>query len=141
MTTVFHPWSDGRFVEMQSNHRRKKLRRTNEGSNFLKSSFSNRDNVRAPIQFIRESQHQHLKRLFFFKKRSVIFHVKRASVIRPVKRNQLSFSSIEMKKPLPSPVHSISQIRVMFRSQFLMLLQIRCMITLRVESSISIDKF
>ena len=30
--------------------------RTNQGSNFLGGSFSNRDNVRAPIQFNRESQ-------------------------------------------------------------------------------------
>ena len=29
-------------------------------------------------------------------------------VIRPVKRNQLSFSSIEIDKPLPAPVHSVS---------------------------------
>ena len=29
----------------------KKLHRTNEGSNFLGNSFSNRGNVRAPIQF------------------------------------------------------------------------------------------
>ena len=54
MTIIFHAWSDGRLVEVQSNHKRKKLHRTNEGSNFLKGSFSNRDNVRAPIQFKRE---------------------------------------------------------------------------------------
>ena len=36
---------------------RKKLHRTSEGSKFLGGSFSNRDNVRAPIQFRRESQH------------------------------------------------------------------------------------
>ena len=40
---------------------RKKLR-TNQGFNFLGSSFSNRDNVRAPIQFRRENQAQNLKR-------------------------------------------------------------------------------
>ena len=32
------------------------LHRTNQGSNFLGGSFSNRDNVRAPIQFRREHQ-------------------------------------------------------------------------------------
>ena len=42
VTTVFHWWSHGRFVEMQINHRRKKLHRTNQGSNFLKDSFSNK---------------------------------------------------------------------------------------------------
>ena len=46
----------GRFLEIHSNLRRKKLHRTNQGSNFLGGSFSNRDNVRAPIQFRRESQ-------------------------------------------------------------------------------------
>ena len=52
----------GRFIEMQSNLRRKKLHRTNQGSNFLGGSFSNRDNARAPIQFRRERQPQYLKR-------------------------------------------------------------------------------
>ena len=56
MATVFHAWSYGKFIEIQSNLRRKKLHRTNEGSNFLRYSFSNRDNVRALIQFTRESQ-------------------------------------------------------------------------------------
>ena len=59
---IFHTWAYGRFIEIEGNLRRKKLHRTNKGSNFLGGSFSNRDNVRAPIQFRRESQPQHLKR-------------------------------------------------------------------------------
>ena len=55
MATVFHTWQYGRFIEMQSNLRRKKLHRANQGSNFLAGIFSNRDNVRASIQFRRES--------------------------------------------------------------------------------------
>ena len=57
VTTVFHTWAYGRFIEIQSNPRRKKLHRTNSNSNFLGGSFSNRDNVRTPIQFRREGQH------------------------------------------------------------------------------------
>ena len=93
--TVFHAWSHGRLVEMQINHRRKKIHRMNQGSNFLKGSFSNRDNVRASIQFRRESQPQHLKRSVFLKSRSIIFHVNRTSVIRLVKRNQLNFPALK----------------------------------------------
>ena len=44
MTTVFHAWPCGRFIEKQSNLRRKKLHRTNQGSNFLGGNFRNRDN-------------------------------------------------------------------------------------------------
>ena len=51
MTTVFYTWPYGRFIEIQSNLRRKKLHRMNQVSNFLGGSFSNRDNVRAQIQF------------------------------------------------------------------------------------------
>ena len=58
MTTVFHGWLYGRLIEIQSNLRRKKLHRTNQGFNFLGGSFSSKDNVRAPIQFRRESQPQ-----------------------------------------------------------------------------------
>ena len=63
MTTVFHVWPYGRFIiEIKSNLRRKKLHRMNQGSNFLGGSFSNKNNVRAPIQVRREGQPQHLKR-------------------------------------------------------------------------------
>ena len=37
----------------------------NQGSNFVGGSFSNRDNVRAPIQFRIETQPQYLKDDFF----------------------------------------------------------------------------
>ena len=51
MTIVFHARPYGRFKEIKSSLRRKKLHRTNQGSNFLGGSLSNRDNVGAPIQF------------------------------------------------------------------------------------------
>ena len=63
-------------------------------------------------------------------------HINRTSVIKPFKLNKLSFPSIEIKKPLLVPVHSVSQMRFKFRSQFNLLPHIRCLITLRIESSI-----
>ena len=36
-----------------------------------------------------------------------IFQINRTSVIRAVKRNKLSFSSIEINKTLPVPIHSV----------------------------------
>ena len=60
MTTAFHTWPYGRFREIQSNLRRKKLHRMNQGFNFLGGRFSNRDNTRALIQFRRQSQPQFL---------------------------------------------------------------------------------
>ena len=62
MTSVFHGWPYGRFIEIQSNLRRMKLNRTNQSANFPGGSFSNRDNVKVLIQFRKESQPQHLKR-------------------------------------------------------------------------------
>ena len=55
MTTVFHVKPYGRFIQIQSN-----LHRTNQGSNFPEGSFSNGDNVKAPIQFRGERQPQQL---------------------------------------------------------------------------------
>ena len=75
MTAVFYIWAYGSFIEIQSNLRRKKLHRTDYSSNFLGSSFSNRDNVRIPIQFRREVQPQHFKRCFFLKNRPIHFHI------------------------------------------------------------------
>ena len=113
MTTVFHAWVYGRFIEIQNNLRRKKFHRTNQGTNFLGDSFSNRDNIRAPIQFRRETEPQHLKRLFFLKSRPIHFHINSTSVTRPVKQNQLIFPSIEMNKSLSSsPRCLVGQIQV-----------------------------
>ena len=108
MTIVFHAWPNVRLTEIQSNLRRKKRHRTNQGSNFLGGSFSNRNNVRASIQFGRERQPQHLKRRIFLKNRPIHFHINSTSLIRLIKQNQLSFSSIEINKPIPAPIHSVS---------------------------------
>ena len=108
MTTVFHARPYSRFIELQSNLKRKKFHKKNQGTNFLGGSFGNRDNVKTSIQFRRERQFHYLKRRFFHKNRPIQFNINITSVIRLVKRNQLSFSSIEIYKPLPAPVHSVS---------------------------------
>ena len=131
MATVFHAWLYGRFIEIQSKLRRKKLYRTNEGSNFLGGSFRNRDNVRTPFQFRRESQSSILKDDFPQEQTHPFSHQQDQCY-------QLSFFSIEINKLLPAPVYSVSQIT--FRSQFLLLSQVRCLNTFIVEVSvISID--
>ena len=56
--TIFHARPYIRFTETRSNHRRKRLHRTNQGSNFPGGSFSNRGNVRTPIQLRRERESQ-----------------------------------------------------------------------------------
>ena len=48
MTTVFHTRPYGRCIDILDNLRRKKLHRTNQGSNSLGGGFSNRDNIRVP---------------------------------------------------------------------------------------------
>ena len=52
-------------------------------------------NVRALSQFRRKRESQNLKWWFFFKSRPIHFHINNARVIRPIKGNKLSFSSIE----------------------------------------------
>ena len=70
-----------RFIEIQSNLRRKKLYRMNQEFNFLGGTFGNTENIKVPIQFKRESQPQHLKRQFFLKHRSIHFHINSIIVI------------------------------------------------------------
>ena len=82
MTTVFHTWLHGRFIEIQSNLMRKKLHRMKQDSNFFwRQFFSNRDNVRASIQFRRENQLQHLKRYFSSRTDLFIFNSSLAPVL------------------------------------------------------------
>ena len=63
MTKVFHARSYGGFIEIQSNLRRKKLHRINQGPMFLETVLAT-DNVKAPIKFKRERQTQLLINLF-----------------------------------------------------------------------------
>ena len=79
-----------RFIEIKCNQGER-------NSNFVGGIFSDRNDVRAPIQYRGESQPQHLQRWFFLKNRPIHFHVSSTSVIRPIKQNQSSFSSIELQ--------------------------------------------
>ena len=69
---------------------------------------------RAPIQFRREKQAQYLKKLFFLKNSPMHFLINSIRVYSPVKRNELSFSSIEISKQLSDQVHSVSKVRLKF---------------------------
>ena len=61
-------------------------------------------------------------RQFFFKTRPIHFHAISTRVIRLVKQNKLGFSSIEINKPLPSSIWSVSQGKFKFRDHFQLLL-------------------
>ena len=60
MTTVYHLRLQDRFIEIKSTFRRNKLHGTNQSFSFLGGNFNSRGNVRAPVQFRREIQPQHL---------------------------------------------------------------------------------
>ena len=62
-----------------------------------------------------------LKMQFALENRPIHFHINSTSVIRSFKQNKLSFSSIEINKPLSAPVQSASMFTV---------------ITIRVEDSV-----
>ena len=64
MSSVFHAWSHGKSIEIQSNLRRKKLHRTKQGSKYLGGNFSNRNNVKSWIQFRRKIQPSILNNYF-----------------------------------------------------------------------------
>ena len=108
MTAVFHARLSGRFIEIQSNFRRKKLHGSNQDPNFLRDSYSNRDNVRTPIQFKRESQFEHLKRWFFLKNTPIYFHVNctidKMSCVFPALKSTSHF--------LPIPQCLVDQIQI-----------------------------
>ena len=59
---VFYARPYSRLIEIKNNFGRNEVHRTNQASDFLRGSFRNRGNVRAPVQFRRERQSQHLKR-------------------------------------------------------------------------------
>ena len=58
MATVLHAGLYGRFIEIPNHLRGKNLHRTNQDSNFLVGSFSNRDNVRAQSNSEEKDNHR-----------------------------------------------------------------------------------
>ena len=73
----------GRFKDIKSIFGKKKLQRTNQGSNFLGDRFSDRDNITAPIRKKRHSQC--LKWCFFWL--SWFSPALKKSLLAPVCRN------------------------------------------------------
>ena len=73
MATVFHATLYGRLTEIKSNLRRKKLHIANQGSYLIGGGFSNRDSGRAPLQFKRERQSLHLKKMILLQKQDYPF--------------------------------------------------------------------
>ena len=103
MTTVFHAWLYGKFIEIQSNLMRKKLHKMNQGSNFLGSIFSNRDNIRAPIQFQEKVNPSILKNDFSSRTDPSIF-----TSVAPVLFDWLYKTKFtEIYKPFPALVQSL----------------------------------
>ena len=96
MTAAFHVWLYGRFTELESNLRRKKIHRTNQGSNFLGGSFSSRYNVTAPIQFGRESQPSILKNNFSSRKGPSIFTSIAALLLDHLSKTSLFFPALKL---------------------------------------------
>ena len=126
MRTVFHAWLFGRFMKIQSNLKRKKLHRTNQGSDFLEDNFSNRDNVRAPIQFWRKRLSSILKDDFSSWTGPSIFTSLAPVLLNNSNESSWLFFGIEINKLLPAPVQCLVD-------HSGLLPQIICLIKLRVN--------
>ena len=82
---------------------RKKLRRMNQGSNFLGGIFSNRDNIRAPIKFQEKVNPSILKNDFSSRTDPSIF-----TSIAPMLFDWLYKTKFtEIYKPLPALVQNL----------------------------------
>ena len=63
--------------------------------------------IKAPIRFRRLRQSLHLKKLLFFKSRSIYFQIDNTRIIRPIKRKELTFSPLKStRKFLPQSLVS-----------------------------------
>ena len=126
MPTVFHARPYDRFMEIKSILRRKKLYRTNRGSNFLGGSFRAIETMSEPQSNLKDKGSSSILNYDFSSKRDPsIFNINSTRVTRPVNRNKLSFSSIEINKPLTAQDHSVSSVRLKLRRQLYLLLKIR----------------
>ena len=105
MTTVFRPGSYGIFIEIQNNLRRNKFHRANKDSNFLGGSFGNRDNEE-PQSNLEEKDNPSILEDDFSSRKDPSIFTSIAPALWPVKWNQLSFSNVEINKPLLATVQN-----------------------------------
>ena len=94
-------------LEIQSNLRRKKLHRMSQGSNLLGGSFSNSNNVRAQPNLEERVNPNTLKEDFFSRTDQFIFTSILSVFLDQSKETSPVFSSIEINKPPPAPVHFV----------------------------------
>ena len=139
MTAVFHVRPYGRFIEILGNLKRKKLQRTNQGSNICGGSFSNRDNVRAQYTLEEKDNSSILKDYFSSRTDQSIFtSIASVSLDQSNKTSWVFPLLNQQATSCLSPKCLIDQIHV--EKPILVAVQIRYLITLTVESSIiSID--
>ena len=66
MTAVFHAWPYGRFIEIQSNLRRKKLHRTNQAPIFLEAVLAIEMMMSEPQSNLEEKVNHSILKYYFF---------------------------------------------------------------------------
>ena len=113
----------------------------NQCSNFLGVSFSNRDNARTPIRFRKKKDNPRILKNDFSSKADPSISTSTGPMLLDwSNKTSWVFPTILINKPLPAPVHRVSQVRFKISGQLYLLPQIRCLITLWEKSSmINID--
>ena len=135
MATIFHPRSNGKFIKIMHNLRRKKLWIVEKSSNFLMSSFHNRDGIL--IWCISEKQSQNFRNNFQSIPKSLTFYINSTIAIWTIKWQKLSFSNNQIIKSHLLKIYLISKIRFKFKGQNMLLPQIsRNSIKFRADRSI-----
>ena len=104
MTTVLYACPYSIYIEIQNNLRREKLHSTNQGSKFLGSSFSNKDNIR-PQSNLEEKVNPNIFKDEFSSQTDPSIFTAIAPVTGQIK--PVSFFNIEINKPFPTPDHSV----------------------------------
>ena len=94
MTTVFHAWLYGRFAEIQSKLKRKKLNRSYQSSNIFGGNFSNRDNIRGQSNLEEKVNLNNLKNIIKRNKAKCLIW----NTIKPT-----SMKKTNMPNPVESP--------------------------------------
>ena len=106
MNTVFHAWPYGRFIEIRATSGERNFIEWIKAPIFLEAVLAI-ETMQEPQSSLEEKVNPSILKIIFPHEQT---HPRdnSTSVIRPVKQSKLSFSSIEINKPLPASVHSVS---------------------------------
>ena len=128
MTTVFHAWLYGRIIDSEQSQEKETSQNESRLQLFGRQFQQQSKSSKSPNTIQKRKSIPASYKMIFLQEKTHPFLHQQHQCYQTSQTKSVNFSSTEIEKPLPAPIHSVSQIKFKFRSQFQLLPQIRCLV-------------